>query len=642
MKKNILVSIVIFIAFLLILAIIGGLFFYKDTSEVPEADVPVWEIGDTWTYEDTRLLDDESIETGFYVYDINSYEGEEFYLTQDFTSTNICYGAISTSDLNPITRDMYGDGGKYFTGMENKRFDFPLKVGKSWLFTDFENNTFSFNVNKHDNVEVPAGNFDTFKITQTNVETGNTERIYYYSEEVNYIVKEVVYQDGNKTNELNFKSFSNSDVKQKVSSEYIGGKLDATLEKWQWKVIHPEWGHEGWGMDWWEVRYSHNGAEHIGEMSGYFLKHALEWLRNNTHDDDKVLSWWDYGHAIRGFAQREPLVDAPSEEILHTINSPWDHNELDSGKGTVDVSTALVGTPQEAEQIMEETGAKFILVDSRMYPWTMMNTGILHAPILGAGRERDDYWTFKAQTVEGDIPIDEAERKAKENPSYEIFNKHIAYGDEFYDSLFYKAFIGYSKQDVPAMQSSYRLVYPVMHGWNLTHFKLVYKTAYYSPEAEKDESIRLEDYEVMNEKYAEEMVETQGGHMISGLHFGAIMLEYYKGASISGKVIDENGTPISDVRVTVQDEYGIPHDCTYTNEFGAYDLILPSGNIEIAVSTGGWSNEPDEEVSQQASLVESLVLNITKMDISEDQANRITDDWTIEDFDLIISENDLL
>lgn len=39
------------------------------------------------------------------------------------------------------------------------------------------------------------------------------------------------------------------------------------------------------------------------------FREAYYWLRQNTKEDAKVMSWWDYGYQIAGFADRTTLVD---------------------------------------------------------------------------------------------------------------------------------------------------------------------------------------------------------------------------------------------------------------------------------------------------------------------------------------------
>ncbi|KAI5476455.1 oligosaccharyl transferase STT3 subunit [Pseudohyphozyma bogoriensis] len=48
------------------------------------------------------------------------------------------------------------------------------------------------------------------------------------------------------------------------------------------------------------------------------FREAYYWLRQNTKEDAKVMSWWDYGYQIAGFADRTTLVD----------NNTWNNTHI--------------------------------------------------------------------------------------------------------------------------------------------------------------------------------------------------------------------------------------------------------------------------------------------------------------------------
>lgn len=66
-----------------------------------------------------------------------------------------------------------------------------------------------------------------------------------------------------------------------------------------------------------------DGSKHI--IDDY--REAYYWLRQNTPKDSVVMSWWDYGYQIAGFADRTTLVDNNtwnnSKLILQSINSSF-------------------------------------------------------------------------------------------------------------------------------------------------------------------------------------------------------------------------------------------------------------------------------------------------------------------------------
>lgn len=56
------------------------------------------------------------------------------------------------------------------------------------------------------------------------------------------------------------------------------------------------------------------------------FREAYYWLRQNTDDKARIMSWWDYGYQIAGMGNRTTLVD----------NNTWNnsHIALVSGKTT--------------------------------------------------------------------------------------------------------------------------------------------------------------------------------------------------------------------------------------------------------------------------------------------------------------------
>ena len=57
-----------------------------------------------------------------------------------------------------------------------------------------------------------------------------------------------------------------------------------------------------------------DGSQHI--IDDY--REAYQWLRQNTKQDAKVMSWWDYGYQIGGMADRPTLVD----------NNTWNNTHI--------------------------------------------------------------------------------------------------------------------------------------------------------------------------------------------------------------------------------------------------------------------------------------------------------------------------
>lgn len=48
------------------------------------------------------------------------------------------------------------------------------------------------------------------------------------------------------------------------------------------------------------------------------FREAYYWLSQNTADEARVMSWWDYGYQIAGMANRTTLVD----------NNTWNNSHI--------------------------------------------------------------------------------------------------------------------------------------------------------------------------------------------------------------------------------------------------------------------------------------------------------------------------
>ncbi|MFH1589737.1 MAG: hypothetical protein ABIB43_04185, partial [archaeon] len=81
------------------------------------------------------------------------------------------------------------------------------------------------------------------------------------------------------------------------------------------------------------------------------------------------LSWWDYGHMIRGYTGREAIVYSPSEDLLWTLASgTWDEEssgEFAAFDDMQDVSFALFGDNiDQTRVLMFKHDAHYVFVSS--------------------------------------------------------------------------------------------------------------------------------------------------------------------------------------------------------------------------------------------------------------------------------------
>ncbi|KAH3679641.1 hypothetical protein WICMUC_000873 [Wickerhamomyces mucosus] len=75
-------------------------------------------------------------------------------------------------------------------------------------------------------------------------------------------------------------------------------------------------------------------------------REAYYWLRMNTPEDAKILSWWDYGYQIGGMADRTTLVD----------NNTWNNTHIAT------VGKALSSSEEVSYEILKEHDVDYILI----------------------------------------------------------------------------------------------------------------------------------------------------------------------------------------------------------------------------------------------------------------------------------------
>uniref|UniRef100_A0A0K2V9J3 Dolichyl-diphosphooligosaccharide--protein glycosyltransferase subunit STT3A n=1 Tax=Lepeophtheirus salmonis TaxID=72036 RepID=A0A0K2V9J3_LEPSM len=87
---------------------------------------------------------------------------------------------------------------------------------------------------------------------------------------------------------------------------------------------------------------SHDGSRVIFDD----FRESYWWLRMNTPEDAKIMSWWDYGYQITAMANRTILVD----------NNTWNNTHISR------VGQAMASTEENAFKIMKELDVDYVLV----------------------------------------------------------------------------------------------------------------------------------------------------------------------------------------------------------------------------------------------------------------------------------------
>ncbi|KAI5635838.1 oligosaccharyl transferase STT3 subunit domain-containing protein [Phthorimaea operculella] len=87
---------------------------------------------------------------------------------------------------------------------------------------------------------------------------------------------------------------------------------------------------------------AHDGARIIFDD----FREAYTWLKMNTPEDAKVMSWWDYGYQITAMANRTVIVD----------NNTWNNTHISR------VGQAMASSEEKAYEIMKELDVDYVLV----------------------------------------------------------------------------------------------------------------------------------------------------------------------------------------------------------------------------------------------------------------------------------------
>ncbi|MBN1539006.1 MAG: glycosyltransferase family 39 protein, partial [Candidatus Thermoplasmatota archaeon] len=422
---------------------------------------------------------------------------------------------------------------------------------------------------------------------------------------------------------------------------------------------------------------SQNESEAIALMTARLLEG--DWIKNKQKFSDDV---WDAlvkylgsdKNSTRSAYEIQKIYRRPEDYIKVVENNPdkygkfegltWPNARYAAARGAM-IHLGEEGIVNLYHDVREATGRslRYFAVDYRLFPFSSSNTGIFYAPITLADRNTEDFLEYKVYAQENtrgsnedpdwtdypDNPITmEKAREESERLGYKfrIKNYEMYYTDLFYNSLFYKTYIGFSPRDVDQPQDGKSVPgisgnlqnLPPMQGWNMTHWKVVYRTYYYSEKDEANSSFP-DDYEPMESKIAMTKYRSEGGDIKSGLGQGVFYLMYYDGAIVEGRVRTERGVGVPGVRVTVLDDFGIPHGNVLTGPNGEYSLIVPPGEADLVVTEGDLENQYDKlyqfQMDQSTGQPTSL-LNSTILEISDDLAMRRVDNGRMTR-DLVIS-----
>lgn len=280
------------------------------------------------------------------------------------------------------------------------------------------------------------------------------------------------------------------------------------------------------------------------------------------------------------------------------------------------------------QALQEVTGysIQYIGVDHNLLPVSGLDTGIFYAPAYLTDQPSYtasdgavvpyDYYNVFAVTSNGTFPLNDT--PADVVPiSYEI-----SYTPEFYNTTIYHAVVGLPPDAVGQTNGIPGYTYgtnqyPIEPAYNMSNFEVCYAAIPYNPYSNITAHENSFVLKPLNDAY--KLQEEKNGTAVIFPTLADIytvndpILRYFPGAIVEGRVTDKNGSPVPGIRVTILDQYGVPHETVLTNQNGYYNLTGLPGNDTLVFSYGNL---------QKANLEGHIKLNSTKIFISRNQAER--------------------
>ena len=251
---------------------------------------------------------------------------------------------------------------------------------------------------------------------------------------------------------------------------------------------------------------------------------------------------------------------------------------------------------------------RYFAVDSRLMPVSYQNTGIFYAPIVLSDNRVEDFIEIVAIYQGNQITLDQA--AALPPAERAQLQYQLVWKRQFYESMFYRTFIGYSGFDqgpdftdkgIPFVSGDLAQNTP-LPAWNRSNWRVVHRTIHWNPADAQNISNQPRDWEAISYDDAVYYDDNEIGTIddaIRTISSGVIYIKWYAGAWINGTVTTESGNPVPGATITVHDDYrflagymgpdfvGIPHGTTQTDDQGRYSILAPFGNTTVVATNGG-------------------------------------------------------
>ncbi|MHB1440257.1 MAG: carboxypeptidase regulatory-like domain-containing protein [Cuniculiplasma sp.] len=356
-------------------------------------------------------------------------------------------------------------------------------------------------------------------------------------------------------------------------------------------------------------------------FSQYFSNSEIKLLENIYKNPEQYVSWISANSTIYGKFNMSSLT---------SINAYF---ALEKGQLASKLSVNnLVNLYQE---IQHATGwsIQYIQADHTLLPLSATNTGTFYAPAYltdtpsystsSGAIVPYEYYQIYAVTPNGTYPLNATPANVVPT-SFEL-----GYTPAFYNTTIYRALIGLPPSAVGQTNGipglSYGSTrYTMEPAFNMSNFEICYEGVPYNPYTNYSSHPNAFTIKSLQQAYSLE-------HSGKGIAFifpqlatiiqsSDPILRYFPGAMIEGQIKTSSGAPIPGIRVTIYDQYNVPHSTVVTNKNGFYNITGLPGNDSLIFSYGtlnkqfleGNSFLHGEKVFVSKSMAERRVYGINK------------------------------
>ena len=300
----------------------------------------------------------------------------------------------------------------------------------------------------------------------------------------------------------------------------------------------------------------------------------------------------------------------------HQINVTSSYNArhaLIMGQLSIHYNLTTLISAYGALEKVTGSSISYVQVNHGLYPFSGSNPGIFYAPAYLTDTPSytaqgevvpTNYYNVVAITSTG------ARYTLNKLPTgATVTNYLLNYTSAFYNTTIYKTIYGFPESDV----SNVTHVYPA---FNMSNFELVYYASEYNPNKNANSTTpgwKLIPIQTAY-KYKQENKGTEVLLPTALLGQEDPIIQYYPGAVIHGRVTSASGVGMAGVHVTIEDQYGIPHDVVTTNSTGYYSITGLPGNDTLVFSTGSVNSN---------TLKATNVIHTQSITVSQNQGNRI-------------------